>query len=813
VIAHTMTSPFIGRESEASALVAALAQPGIVTITGAAGIGKTRLATEVGRRDDPVSMVTVFVGLSDAGDSIDVRRAVASAREAVLRENPAWLGPGDTDLPELLILDNAGHIPGIVAEVTALADASRGARIVVTNPGPLGIAGERVLRLGPLAPRGDGDDGNTGPDDAAVELFIDRAAAASVTFRADDADRPTIRAVCDVLDRVPLAIEMAAAQAGAYTPAALLAQLEGGMGLDVLRKGASDDGPDRHRSMRLALEWSYAQLGADARLVLDALSTFRGSFTPAGVAAVTTGLGEAEAFDALSSLVDFHWVEPVATGLAVGRFELLPLIRRFAGERLLATDLADEVERLRTAYIRELAHSAAAAFDRREFASAFAALEHEWPEIADVSARLSTDGDNNAALQLAVDCAPFLFRVGYDAAAHAALERIIDNARRGGVGEALLIRGLLWSAVLTRLMPDRPDPVWIHARLDDAISRARATDDRDALLMGLDFTVLCAAVTGNLAAAAAATAEGLAMAQSEPDEDWLAGFEGLACMVENHRGEPTEAAEFGRLAVSRALRRQNDPALLRAALAVFGLPDAAELAAYQLLPSIDRLLEAARDLHDRHSEMFLLGVEASRLLTIGDDRGAADFAALQLSILVARSETNTVGVGFSNSVLTTIAARRGEHAMAAQLYGSIERLGPAVLNAASPAKRRAYLDALATSEAALGARRWEEERSAGAALSPADAARLGITYARSIVKVPATRRSAEADRPVAYLRPSELEVLRVLVAGKSNKEIAQALQLSPKTVMHYLSAIYKRIGVRGRAAATAWAIRNDVLGE
>jgi hypothetical protein len=143
------------------------------------------------------------------------------------------------------------------------------------------------------------------------------------------------------------------------------------------------------------------------------------------------------------------------------------------------------------------------------------------------------------------------------------------------------------------------------------------------LLMGLEFTVLCAAVTGDVPAAAAATTEGLALTGDGTDERWLARFEGLACMVSVHHGDPEAAAEYGLRAISRAVRRDDSPAILRAAIAVLGLPHAADLPAYRLLPSFDRLIALCHDLHDRHSEQFLLGGEASRCLTNGDHERAS----------------------------------------------------------------------------------------------------------------------------------------------------------------------------------------------
>jgi predicted ATPase/DNA-binding CsgD family transcriptional regulator len=803
-------SSFVGRDKEVRALLSAICRPGVITLTGASGIGKTRLASELlnrvaGRQSldgyRGPAVAPLFVSLPDDCNGDAILKAVAAEREARLLDDGTW--QGTEALPELLILDNAGFGERTGPAIEFLASDSPECRLVVTSGGPLGIPGEQVLRLGPLT-------AGAGTNNPAVRLFLDRAMSASALFREDEADLTVIGELCDVLDGLPLAIEIAASRVAAYPPEALLSQLQSRMGLELLTRSAPH-GPDRHRSVRAALEWSYRLLSPNSRCVLTALSVFTASFSADGAAAVVSPVEEGEAFEILSTLVDYHLIEPVTTGPAVGRFRLLQLVRRFADEQLAGSGRSDQVELLRAAYVCGLARRAAAAFDRHDQAAALGVLEHEWAEVSAVTDRLLANGSGAAALQVAVDCAPYLLRMGYDATAHARLERLIERARRGENQSAVLTRALLWSAVLTRLMAEnRPSPDWINARLAEGIQRARDSQDRNALLMGLEFTVLCAAVTGDAAAVPAAVAEGLAMTSDGTDEGWLARFEGLACMVRNLVGDREGAAEFGQAAVSRALRRDDHAALLRAALAVMGLPDATDLPAYRILPSFDELIVVCRESRDRHSEQFLLVVEASRRLVTGDHEGASALSADQLALLLARGESGTLGLGFANSVLATVAAHRKDYDLAAQLHGSIERLGPAVTHAATPGKRQAYIEAMAATRVALGEIRWDAQRRLGASSTPAGAARLGITYARSV----APRPDATVDEPPPAqirLRPSELEVLRAMVAGKTNKEIARDLSLSPKTVMHYLSAIYKRIGVRGRAAATAWAFRNGVL--
>ncbi len=200
-------SSFVGRDAELRALRTALDQPGVVTLTGVPGIGKTRLALEVCKRldagwatsaSDAAGMTAVFVSLADQVEAVGIRAAVAAGREARLRPDDGWLSPPAAGDPELLVLDNTEHLPGAAAEVRALLDEGPQLRILVTSVGPLGLDGEHVLRLGRLkAPYSDDQFvGHQRREDPAVGLFRDRATAASATFGLREEDMAVVGEFC-----------------------------------------------------------------------------------------------------------------------------------------------------------------------------------------------------------------------------------------------------------------------------------------------------------------------------------------------------------------------------------------------------------------------------------------------------------------------------------------------------------------------------------------------------------------------------------------------------------------------------------------
>lgn len=797
---------FVGRQAELSVVLTALGQTSnrVLTICGLPGIGKTRLAVEVARRltDDPAhagvdAVSTVFISLAGCDDDLNLAATFAGAYAT---QPAADVGQAVSAAKgaELVILDSAEYLsvnPDQLGRLTA--DRGR-LPLVVTSVRPLGLADEHVLVLGPLSLTGEDREAE------AVQLFLDRATAASVSFRRGTADAALVNELCHQLDGNPLAIELAAARVRGFPLASLVAELRSGSGIAILRRPGRGGG--RHGSMRQALDRSCDLLEPDARQMLSSLSVFSGAFTPAAAVALA---GVHDALDPLSALAEVGFVRPGAALTTGGSFELPALIRRYARDRLAAEGRHVIVERRHIELVVELGRTAAAIYHRGDQASALELIEPAWPEISVVIARLLADGRGLPGLQLAVDSAPYLLSVGSDLGALARIERLIELVRRTDSDSPVLTLALLWSAVLTRLSTDaRFDPEWVRARLAEGTERARSAGDHSALLLALEVTALSATVTGDIADAGRAVAEGLDRTSDGRHEGARARFEVMGSMIAHHQGDLDAAVLLAVAAVKRAVRRGDRRALVRAAIAVLGLPEPVARPAAQLLPRLTELIESARQIRDRHAESFLVSMEANRRLLAGDDVDAAEGCAQHLTLLLDSDEEGTIGLGFSLSTLIVIAARRRDSCRAAELYGCIEHLDEAVRLASTPEKRTVYAHALSVTRAALGERQWLAGRARGATLDARSAARAALAYARAAA---ATTQPREPDDRLALFRRRELDVLRAMAAGKTNKQIAADLGLTPKTVMHYASAVYDKLEVSGRAAATAWAVRHGLV--
>jgi predicted ATPase/class 3 adenylate cyclase len=349
----------ICRDRELCELVSLLTNgKSLVTVTGAGGTGKTRLALEtaaefVGRVADGVYWVPL-AGISEP--------------ELVLPEIAQALGARD-DLQGylrgrevLILLDNLEHLLDAAPAVSELLAGSERLKLLVTSRAPLRVAGEHEYLLEPLAPAD------------SVTLFCERARSIGRDVAPDE----TVEAICRRLDGLPLAIELAAARTKLLGPETLLGRLAHTL---PLLTGGPRDAPERQRTLRATIEWSHDLLDDDGKGLLARLAVFAGSFSLQAAEEVC----EADV-DALSALVDLSLVKAIGGD----RFLLLETIREYATERLEATPAADDTHRRHAHFFAALAEDS---YGKR--------IEAE----ADCAARLELDHDDiRAALDwLAAD--------------------------------------------------------------------------------------------------------------------------------------------------------------------------------------------------------------------------------------------------------------------------------------------------------------------------------------------------------------------------------------------------------------------------
>ena len=425
---------FVGRQDEVARVRQTLERYRLVTLVGPGGAGKTRLATEVaaGARDSAAR--NGAAGPSDGGwpdgawpegvwiaelasvtDAADVPQAVLGSvglRESRLlpdgtqrltsRDARTRLLEGLADARALLVLDNCEHLIDACAHLAdALLAHSPRLRIVATSREPLGITGESLFVVPPLA------------EDPAVRLFADRATAVSPDFTLDGETRPLVTDIVRRLDGLPLAIELAAARLRTLPLAEVSVRLADRF---RLLTGGSRTALPRHRTLRAVVEWSWELLTPAERLLAERFSVFPAGATAAGAAAVcgdappagrppngepagSVRLAAAEVDELLSSLVDKSLLQPVADGT---RLRMLETIREFGAEKLAGRAEVGELRRRHAAHYTALMDEAAPRLLTRDQLSWLAELRADHDNILAALRYWCDAQDPENALSLAV---------------------------------------------------------------------------------------------------------------------------------------------------------------------------------------------------------------------------------------------------------------------------------------------------------------------------------------------------------------------------------------------------------------------------
>ena len=297
------------------------------------------------------------------------------------------------DEPRVLILDNFEQVLAAAPGVASLLGASASLTFVVTSRAPLHIAGERELPLPPLA------------SDPAVELFVRRAREQDARFDPGPDDLGQIAAICERIDGLPLAIELAAARTRVLTPKQILERI--GRRLDLL-SGGRRDAPERHRTLRATIAWSYELLEPAERWLLAELAVFRGGWSLEASEAVAGG----DVLDALTSLVDHSLVTRNGD-----RFTMLETVREYAAERLEESGETGLVAQRHALWCVLLAEAGEVGLQGAEQSSWFQRLDAEHENLRSAAAWGAADGEPEVTL--AIDGALWRYWLARGAAAEA----------------------------------------------------------------------------------------------------------------------------------------------------------------------------------------------------------------------------------------------------------------------------------------------------------------------------------------------------------------------------------------------------------
>jgi predicted ATPase/DNA-binding CsgD family transcriptional regulator len=760
----------VGREREIAAIRALLRQPAVrlLTLVGAGGVGKTRVALEVARasgEDFPEGVW--FVPLAEVRSSALVASAIAQAfgvHEVGHRSLAEGIAAVLQGKHALLVLDNFEHVIEAAPLISELLAACSWLRCLVTSRAVLRISGEHAFPLPPLPlpPAAERTNAGRASGSPAVRLFVSRAEAAQPGFALSDDNANAVEAICRRLDGLPLAIELAAARVRHLSPAALLRQLTDGREASSLRMltGGPRDAPDRQQALRHAIAWSYDLLTADEEALFRRLAVFVGGFTLDAAEAVSLPslAPSSEIFDLLASLVDQSLLQHEDGPGGESRYMMLETVREFGLEQLAAADDEAAAQEAHATYYLALTEQAAPELHGQRQLEWVARLNAEYGNIR---AALSWFGQAGRGNEVA--------RIGW------ALFWFWKFQGHYVEGRGWYERALKTGASLHPLA-------------------------RQAALIGASHY---AWVLGDVKRSEEAAREALAFEETHGAAFLPGAAELMLSRVVYWQGDAVSADAIADRAVARLREAKTwaGAVLLRIALNDIGMNTARAGNGERGIA----LLEEALTLVEGTGDLHLAGVHWSDLGLAA--QAAADQTKAERCFLEGLRVHHAAGAEWylatSLAGLATCSDRR-DPAWAARLLGAADALRKRSGQPNWPHERDRDARAIAGLRARLGDEGFAAEHARGGAMPLDEVVELALAGVEA--KAP----SRGASEPLDRLSPREREVLQLLVAGMTDQEIADRLFISRRTASKHVGAILSKLDVASREEAARVAVRGDL---
>jgi non-specific serine/threonine protein kinase len=769
-------SRLVGREQEIDLAASLLGRQDIrlLTLTGPGGIGKTRLSIEIAERMAPAFADGAHVvQLADVPHAGLVTAAVAQSlglREQGSADLLDLLKTALHDAHLLLVIDNFEHVENAAPLVTVLLAACPRLKVLATSRSLLRLTGEHVLPVPPLAVP-DPESVASREDvasSAAVQLFLDRARAVAPSFALTDSNAEIIADICRRLDGLPLAIELAATQSAVLPPAALLNRIGNHLPMPL---GGPVDAPERHQTVRQAIAWSYDLLPPDEQQVFRYSGVFVGGFGVDAAEHLSRTLVQefgASTAPARDVLVDLAFLVNKsllrqAAWHGTARFTMLETIRDFALEQLEAYGEREGVSEAHAEWCLELAEQSRYASIMPGGEEQLARIEVEHANIRAALEWLSQRRDSVRLLRLASAMGEFWYEHTHYREGSVWLERALASA--GDVPGPERARALVELGHLLSLLKDSTRA---RAFLEEGLVRLRDAGDMTTVVLGLIWQGAEANHSGHHDDAERLLDEALGLATKLPNPQVASA---ITARVLANLG--TTAHARGDLDVATGRFRQ------------------------------------ALDICREHG--YVLGIARS-LRDLGDV--ARDQGDFEESLMYYRESLALLGEQSDLRVVidalegTALAAVRWNHpGAAARLMGAAEVLGER-LGAAITIEpdRMAHDRTIAAIRASLPDVEWQAAWSRGRSLTVAQAVAEVQTFepADEGLESPAVAHEIR-------LTSREKDVLLHLVAGLSDREIAEALFLSVRTVEAHVTRLRAKLGVRTRTAAVAFAIISGLV--
>lgn len=793
---------FIGRNRELGEVKDLVSASRLVTLTGAGGCGKTRLALRVAAELTDQYMDGVYwVELARLTDPTLVPQALAKALSVV--EQPGYplmnmLSDLLGDRQILLVLDNCEHLLGACAQLVEALAGCLNITVLATSREPLGVSGEMRYPVHPLELPAAWISTDEIRRVESVQLFIERARSILPSFGLTADNAETVSTICRDLDGIPLAIELASARVNVLSVNQIRERLDRRLDLLVSTTRAEE----RHRTLRAAIDWSYDQLSSSEHLLLQRLTLFPAGFT-LSTAEWACGWGEIQrkdVLDLLSSLVSKSLVVAETLQGSEARYRLLVTIRQYAQEKLRASgDWTESYDRYLACWL-QLTEEVAPKLHEQYQHMWFDWLETENDNIRAALTWASEQGHIEAGMRIGTALYSFWQTRAYIREAYTWYEQFLDQTN-DNVPLAVHVNALTYSAIMASFLGDA---VTAMARGQEAVALCEAAGEEGEPLLAVAL----------IGVASGAGAAGDYQTSYRIGERLVELYRELGDLVSLGTGIMMQggmAIALGKHNTARLLLEES-MALARAAgdkyrialtLNYMGDLARSERQVAQAQAIYEESLSILRELGATKEMPAILHNLAYVCLYQGDIERAQ--ALFYESLEAQRAQNNREGILEGLRGFAALASASGLAAEGASLYAAAAANGRGDSASLWALEKLEYEHYIELARARLSDAEFEAEQAKGRALSMQQA----IEYALNLHFGPPGPLQKELDASHA-LTEREREVVTLIARGLSNGEIAGELVLSKRTVEHHIANVLSKLGFTNRAQIVRWTIENGL---